>query len=573
MLFCRILLGKERKTDREEGDHIYVSQNKYYVINNGDQVLPLFLIKFKNNHDPYYSKPPKSSKKTEGRVQQDLDLRMARASKKPYSTKKCSKCERALLQAHYERSDWQLDSRVCKVCQLYNSEVEIEDEDILSPYLRNKAHEVESDLRIIQTGAKEPGRFHRKCNMVADSTDKIWVGYLDPMKSNTDLINDVIEFLHDVPLLQETIKIEQEGLRRAARLTLASPISKVKVLELNERLYLGKYQIAIDDRQPNNPANRGMICKRLAGPNKYCRSANLRYVDDPCDFLHPPEKDPTFRANYTFEEITFGSAIFDQIKGQLASVTNNILSIRRIRNPVLNERFEARKKFQNLKHGTDGGERELWHGTNCNTLSYIYKNGLRCPSDYEPSPNCPFSGGKGLCTSLCSNDCPHCVTPHTWKRCHMYGLGIYLADIPEKSHRYVTCPIVVDPNPPRGKDGTVYKLIRCRVHLGNPYLIEGHLKSQDAMHDNYVPFSLDEDKFEFLVKPEECPTGSDSYFVRGLGSRCRPGSSVINSEYICFTPWQVLPLYEISYTLSPPSNKVLEHIEHERNEIQSVGYC
>lgn len=40
---------------------------------------------------------------------------------------------------------------------------------------------------------------------------------------------------------------------------------------------------------------------------------------------------------------------------------------------------------------------------------------------------------------------------------------------------------------------------------------------------------------------------SDLLFVKGLGSAVRPGSSVINSEYIAFHPHQCLPKYEIEY--------------------------
>jgi len=42
---------------------------------------------------------------------------------------------------------------------------------------------------------------------------------------------------------------------------------------------------------------------------------------------------------------------------------------------------------------------------------------------------------------------------------------------------------------------------------------------------------------------------SDMLFVQGLGSRCRRGFSVVNSEYIAFHPHQCLPKYEITYDL------------------------
>merc|ERR1719188_1718647 len=51
--------------------------------------------------------------------------------------------------------------------------------------------------------------------------------------------------------------------------------------------------------------------------------------------------------------------------------------------------------------------------------------------------------GRNLCTTLCSTSCERCKEPHHWHRCHMYGLGIYLADLPAKSHRYVRAPLEV----------------------------------------------------------------------------------------------------------------------------------
>jgi len=43
---------------------------------------------------------------------------------------------------------------------------------------------------------------------------------------------------------------------------------------------------------------------------------------------------------------------------------------------------------------------------------------------------------------------------------------------------------------------------------------------------------------------------SDLLFIKGLGDQVRPGSSVINSEYIAFHPHQCLPKYEIEYEVT-----------------------
>lgn len=42
---------------------------------------------------------------------------------------------------------------------------------------------------------------------------------------------------------------------------------------------------------------------------------------------------------------------------------------------------------------------------------------------------------------------------------------------------------------------------------------------------------------------------SDLLFCKGLGVNSRPGSSVVNSEYIAFHPHQCLPKYEIVYEM------------------------
>merc|ERR1711933_601634 len=85
-------------------------------------------------------------------------------------------------------------------------------------------------------------------------------------------------------------------------------------------------------------------------------------------------------------------------------------------------------------------ETELWHGANCNAFSDLLTHGLQPPSDTCAAATCPVSGGKKLCTTLCGRDCEHCCEPHEWEKCHMYGLGVYLADLAQKSHRYVREP-------------------------------------------------------------------------------------------------------------------------------------
>merc|ERR1712241_532348 len=106
------------------------------------------------------------------------------------------------------------------------------------------------------------------------------------------------------------------------------------------------------------------------------------------------------------------------------------------------------------------------------------QHGLQPPSDTQASESCPVSGGKGLCTTLCDNTCVHCTQKHEWDRCHMFGLGIYLADMAQKSHRYVSQPQVHKTrrcvSQPQVRDGErIYRMVVCSV-LGKAFQIEGH---------------------------------------------------------------------------------------------------
>merc|ERR1712100_427954 len=119
------------------------------------------------------------------------------------------------------------------------------------------------------------------------------------------------------------------------------------------------------------------------------------------------------------------------------------------------------------KNGEAPREVELYHGTNNRILETVYTHGLFPPSDMEAAEDCPVSGGKGLRTSLCNNDCKYCTQPHRWEHCHMYGLGIYLADIAQKSHRYISQPC-------NSRDGRQrYRMVLCSVLMGRTLMIEG----------------------------------------------------------------------------------------------------
>jgi len=192
----------------------------------------------------------------------------------------------------------------------------------------------------------------------------------------------------------------------------------------------------------------------------------------------------------------------------------------------------------------------------------------------------------------------------------MYGLGIYLADMAQKSHRYVSQPRVGGYGTSYGR--RTYRMVVCSV-LGKSFQMEGHLRKADAMHDIVNVRSLTGEQIDEMVEPcqacmsqwglgatiqglsgetwgrvvgdefdcwrlhtgriakkqtegykwtwaaatEEVSSDSlevaeksDLLFVKGLGNSVRPGFSVVNSEYIAFHPHQCLPKYEIEYELN-----------------------
>jgi hypothetical protein len=282
-----------------------------------------------------------------------------------------------------------------------------------------------------------------------------------------------------------------------------------------------------------------------------------------------------------------------------------VIGIKAIHNETLSSCHEEYRDYLKTKHMEEPAVQELYHGTNNNILDILYKHGLQPPSDTQASELCPKSGGKGLCTTLCNNDCKLCTQKHEWSKCHMYGLGIYLADKAQKSHRYTS-------QPQTSKSGRqTYRMVVCSV-LGKSFQIEGHLRRAEAMHDIVNVRALtDEMMGEMVDRCQACSdangigasiqgvdgemwgrvvgeewncwrlhTGriarkdtegyrwawtattevacdslevaekSDLLFIKGLGGAVRPGFSVVNSEYIAFHPHQCLPKYEIEYELS-----------------------
>jgi len=419
-----------------------------------------------------------------------------------------------------------------------------------SVFFRQLTAELAVARDVVETGAlagqQRGGLFaceaRRDAGMVASSTRHLWVGWLAPnlrFKDNDGIAEDVFEFLEG--LIVKQVVPERNGARIGAFVLLEEPIDQAIFQDLTRRLYHGESTISVDDAQPNNPKQAGEICPRLTGPSKFCRGWNIRghaAWQWGCSFAHPDEYRPTHDAKFVLENIASGSAKFDEIQTEMrrSMPQARIVRIQRSSNPNLERLYEQRRNFIHDKQGF-ALEKELWHGTSVDAIPVLLQHGLQPPADSVPSADCPSSGGRGLCTTLCGTDCKHCSQAHAWGKCHMYGLGVYLADLAQKSHQYVRKP----------RKG-VYSMLLCRVCLGNPYLIESNLLSSAAMHD--LCWCQDPSEFlESLAEDWSIATGHDSFYVKGQAGAQKQGLGVFNSEYIVFQPFQILPLYLVDYQL------------------------
>eukprot|EP01064_Diplonema_japonicum_P003982 TRINITY_DN1263_c1_g4_i2.p1 TRINITY_DN1263_c1_g4~~TRINITY_DN1263_c1_g4_i2.p1 ORF type:complete len:1212 (+),score=312.10 TRINITY_DN1263_c1_g4_i2:65-3637(+) len=414
-------------------------------------------------------------------------------------------------------------TRLCKQLRVYSR-----DDQTSEAFLRRLGEQ--------QRGGVEACRGRVNGGMSAASTKHLWLGWLEPtlVKDEAVLKKDVTDFLegHEVA---EVIS-DRNGARVGAYVLLVHKISQIQVASLNNKKYRDSLRISVDDAQPGNPWMASKPCPLLKGPGGYCRGSNLRGHTDwtkVCSFRHDARDSLTFDASLRYESIPDGSAKYNELAtevGRLGRVTR----VRRIVNAKLEKAYESRRAFLNEKHGSII-EKELWHGTACKALDQILQKGLQCPADSCAAKECSVSGGKGLCTTLCDTNCNKCVKPHKWERCHMFGLGIYLADSAEKSHRYV-----------RPHDDNTYSLVRCRVNLGSPYLVKANLLTQNALHD-FVNCSDPSKHLDNIAVPWDHAQSHESFYVKGLGAAHKYGYGVMNSEYIVFQPYQVLPLYVVDY--------------------------
>jgi len=404
-----------------------------------------------------------------------------------------------------------------------------------------KDSEEDGTLASQQRGGLIASPARRNAGMDAASTKHLWLGWLDPslrFQNDDGVAEDVCKFLEGCEV--EQVIPERNGARIGAFVLLRKSISRSFFGELARRKYRGRFNISVDDQQPANPRCQGQLCPRLAGPSRYCRGWNIKghaAWQWGCPYDHPEDARPTHTAEYSLEQLAKGSAKFDEIQTEMrrSMPGAQVVKVQRVQNLALEKMYEERRKFIHEKQGF-AVEKELWHGTSCEALPTLLKHGLQPPSDTCPSDACPVSGGKGLCTTLCGTGCVHCTREHCWNRCHMYGLGVYLADVAAKSHQYVRKPT-----------GRQYSMLWCRVCLGNPYLVEGNLLSQSALHD--VCWCQDPSEgLESLAEEWSVAKGHDAYYVKGQAGKQKHGLGVHNNEYIVFQPYQILPLYRVDYT-------------------------
>merc|ERR1712176_1668070 len=404
--------------------------------------------------------------------------------------------------------------------------------------------------------AKKSTPAPRPCQMTRPSAVALWMGLLPAHIPDDTVREDVLAFLlRFAPDYSVGAKIQIACTHfKKAHVFLQKPMPRDVVHRLNhETLRTGgqAMKVCVDDFH-GSPEQK--CPKWIAG---YCRGQNPRFTQ-PCWCRH--EERPTEHAKFSLKTIPLDGAKGDEIvtKFMASAPFHNgmprVVGIRQVRNDTLAKCDETYRQWLTDKHGEEPAVQELYHGTNNNITDILYTHGLQPPSDMRLAEDCPVSGGKGLCTSICDNSCEKCIERHEWNKCHMYGLGIYLGDMAQKSHRYVS-------QPARTSSGkTRCRMVLCSVLMGRALMVEGYLRTAHAMHDVSSLRGVWKGELESMVECVRCdqPLVSDGappieqhdlIFVKGLGSRCRNGFSVVNSEYISFHPYQCLPRYEVIYEM------------------------
>merc|ERR1712110_1238897 len=337
---------------------------------------------------------------------------------------------------------------------------------------------------------------NRPCLMSRDSATVLWIGFLHAHLSDESLDEDVRDFLaRHAPAHVDGLKVQiVKGMHKKAHAILQTPMPRALVHRLNELPFRedGKERTICVDDSHGSPEQK--CPKFIAG---YCRGQNLRFTH-PCYCYHPQRT--TDDAKYRLIDVDLYSAKGNEIQTKFLTSasfhdgTPRVVAIKAITNNVLARCHDQYRQYLATKHGEEPTVRELYHGTNNNILDVLCTHGLQPPSDVNASDACPVSGGKGLCTTLCGNDCKHCTEKHEWRKCHMFGLGIYLADMAQKSHRYCSQPEFTSSRKRR------FRMIVCSV-LGRAFTVAGHLKQREAMHDVVTVRALQEDDLAEMIEP------------------------------------------------------------------------
>uniref|UniRef100_A0A7S2INF5 Poly [ADP-ribose] polymerase n=1 Tax=Zooxanthella nutricula TaxID=1333877 RepID=A0A7S2INF5_9DINO len=284
---------------------------------------------------------------------------------------------------------------------------------------------------------------NRPCVMSMSSTDALCMGFLHANLTDDRLEADVCAFFgRHAPGFAKGLRVHiASGKFKKAHVKLTAPMPRELVHALNRAPFVegGKERtICVDDAHGSPEQD----CPRwIAG---YCRGRNLRYTHS-CWCRH--RERPTERATYDLVKVDVQGAKGNEIAERFMQSapfhdgsTPRVVAIHAVKNDTLARLHEEYRSYLRNKNKEEPVARELYHGTNNRIIDVLFTHGLQPPADFEASEACPVSGGKGLCTSLCNNDCVHCVERHKWDRCHMFGLGIYLADLSQKSHRYCSQP-------------------------------------------------------------------------------------------------------------------------------------
>jgi len=255
--------------------------------------------------------------------------------------------------------------------------------------------------------------------------------------------------------------------------------------------------------------------------NQACRYNNIKFLGK-CKYIHTTVPSPTKNATFSLDDVhpAKHSEIKDKFAASFPGATFH--SVKKINNSTIYNLFTIRQEqIRQKRKGLPPHDLELYHGTDHNIIDQIMKSGFSLPADYEGDPNCPTSSKRVGKTSLCDINCKLCTQhPHKWNQCHMYGLGIYFADLAKKSNGYVT-------NTPTGAKK---KMLLCRVELGHSEKIDKDLTNPDERHNQYLP------KHTY-----------DSITVEGHQNPSKQ-LGVINNEYIIFHPYQAFAEYLIEYT-------------------------